>query len=167
MSVIAARKYNDGIVMAADSITLFGQTKDTENLRIKLKKFTPNFMVGAAGTSRETGMFYNYLDTHKLSAPTEAAVLNLMVEFIEFAKKFDQKFWTENEYLIAYKDALFYTCDLDVIEVKEYAAVGCGSDYALTALHLGKGPFDAVKAACELCAFTAIPIIVESIPIGG
>ncbi len=167
MSVIAARKYTDRIVMAADSINLFGQTKETKNLRVKLRKIGEDFMVGAAGTSRETGLFYNYLDTHKLAVPTEAAVLNLMVEFIDFARKFDERFWTENEYLIAYKTALFYVYDLDVIEVKEYAAIGAGEDYALTALRLGHGPFDAVKVACDLCAFTAGPIVVDSIKTGG
>ena len=43
MSVIATRKYTDRIVMAADSINLFGQTKETKNLRVKLKKIGEDF----------------------------------------------------------------------------------------------------------------------------
>lgn len=38
-----------------------------------------------------------------------------------------------------------------------------GEDYASGALYMGASPKEAVKAACELCAFVCEPIVCESI----
>jgi hypothetical protein len=44
-------------------------------------------------------------------------------------------------------------------EIKDFAAVGAGEDFANAALYLGHSPEEAVKVACELCCFVSEPII--------
>lgn len=44
--------------------------------------------------------------------------------------------------------------DFSVMPVDEFAAIGSGSPYASTAMHLGKSPKQAVEIAAELDLFT-------------
>jgi len=44
-------------------------------------------------------------------------------------------------------------------EIKDFAAIGAGEDFANAALYLGHSPEEAVKVACELCCFVSEPIV--------
>ena len=50
-----------------------------------------------------------------------------------------------------------------VFPIDDFYTIGAGEDYASGALFMGASPKEAVKAACELCAFVCEPIVCESI----
>ena len=68
-----------------------------------------------------------------------------------------------NPYIIAYKGKAFGIEKMLVFPIDDYYAIGAGEDFASGALYMGASPKEAVKAACELCAFVSEPIITESI----
>lgn len=66
---------------------------------------------------------------------------------------------TKNSYLVAFGGHLFQICGYLVREIKDYYAIGAGAPYALTALHLGHDPEEAVKVSCDMCCFVCEPIV--------
>ena len=45
-----------------------------------------------------------------------------------------------------------------ISEIKEFAAIGHGREFALAALHLGQSVHDAIKVACRLDLYCEEPI---------
>ena len=154
MSVIAGKVYGDKIVIAADSIICRGWMKQTGYAKLH----EVNGMIfGSAGLASEGSLFYQFLKTHRPATPTEKDVLELIVEFSEWKKKYTSS-EMENSYLLAVDGHLFYIVYMLVHEVQDYEAVGAGEEYAKAALYLGHTPMEAVKVACELCCFVSEPI---------
>ena len=160
MSVVCAKVYPNKIVMCADSIVTNGWSKDTKGDFTKLKKEN-GIVVGSAGTAQEASLFWHYITTHNPADATEKAVLDHVIEFTKWRKDYDGEAKIENSYLLAYKNKLFNIQGLLVYEVKDFAAIGCGEDYALAALHLGHDEHEAVKVACALSCFVAEPVVTE------
>jgi len=160
MSVVCAKVYPNKIVMSADSIVVHGWTKDTKGNFTKLKKEN-GIVVGSAGSAQEASLFWHYITTHNPADASEKAILDHMIEFTKWRKEYDGEAKAENDYLLAYKNKLFEIHGLFVCEVKDFAAIGCGEDFAMAAFHLGHDEHEAVKVACELSCFVAEPIVTE------
>lgn len=156
MSVIAAKVYNDKIVMAADSIITNGWSKRTNNFS-KIVEIN-GMIAGATGTAQEASLMWHYMQTHKPASPSEKDMLTFIVEFAQWKSSIAGSD-VANSYLFAYQGHLFEIESMLVCEVSDYAAIGAGEDYANTALHLGHAPHEAVKVACELCCFVCEPIV--------
>lgn len=156
MSVIAAKVYNDKIIMAADSILCSGWSKRNNNFA---KIIELNGMIaGSTGTAQEASLMWHYMQTHKPASASEKDILEFVVEFSQWKSSIDGN-KVENSYLFAYKGHLFEINNMFVHEISDFAAVGAGEDYANAALYLGHSPREAVKVACELCCFVCEPII--------
>lgn len=160
MTVIAARKTNDTITFASDSILVAGYLKATEKEVIYNKLFQQNGMViGSTGTGYEGTMMELFSRNHRPVDGSRLSVIDFFVEFREWINKRDAGHSPENDYLIAYDKKLFRTYGgLDIYEVPEFEAVGAGEDFAKAALHLGHTPWEAVEVACKLSIYCSEPI---------
>ncbi|MEM1241569.1 MAG: hypothetical protein AAGI45_17165 [Cyanobacteria bacterium P01_H01_bin.26] len=160
MTVIAARKTQDAIIFASDSILVAGYLKATEKEVIYNKLFQQNGMViGTTGTGYEGTMMELFSRNHQPIDSSRLAVIDFFVEFRDWIQKRDADYTLENDYLLAYDTKLFRTYGgLDIYEVPEFESIGAGEDFAKAALHLGHTPREAVEVACKLSIFCSEPI---------
>ena len=159
MSVVAVKKTDKKIKIAADSISVRGWTRTEKTIK-KAKLFEVNGIIaGGVGLASENLLLENFCLTHKPHQATEREVLNFFIEFNNYLKDLGMSGYS-NGFIFCYKGKAFLIeQNLYVNEVNEYAAIGAGEDFALAALYLGHSAKEAVKVACELSAFVAEPII--------
>lgn len=162
MSVVVAKITKDNIYVASDSIVVNGwtQTHKTGNHITKLEEYN-GIILGGCGLAEETSLFFYYIKTHNIEKPTEKDILNFIIEFTKWKKDLIGDSSLQNKYIIAYKGKCFGIEHMLVYEITDYAAIGAGMDYALGALHEGVSAEQAVKAACDLCAYVCEPIVVK------
>ena len=163
MTVIAARKVNDSIQFAADSIICTGHMKlgPEATHAGQGKMFEVNGMiVGGTGVSSENQLLYLFCRNHKPVTATFNAVIDFFVEFQESVQKKDSAFKLQNQYLFAFDGCLFRTYGeaLEVFEVPAYGAVGAGEHFALAALELGHPAEAAVELAIKLSPWCSGPV---------
>ena len=157
MSVVAAKVYADRVTMAADSIMIKGWSKTNNNF-VKINEIN-DMIVGGCGLSQEISLMWHYMTTHKPASATERNILDFIVEFSKWKRDLTGDGTVQDTYLIIFEGHLFEINDMFVFEIKDYAAVGAGEDFANAALHLGHTPKEAVKVACDLCCYVCEPII--------
>lgn len=157
MSVVAAKVYADRVTMAADSIMTKGWSKTNNNF-VKINEIN-DMIVGGCGLSQEISLMWHYMTTHKPASATERNILDFIVEFSKWKRDLTGDGTVQDTYLIIFEGHLFEINDMFVFEIKDYAAVGAGEDFANAALHLGHTPKEAVKVACDLCCYVCEPII--------
>lgn len=157
MSVVAAKVYADRVTMAADSIMTKGWSKTNNNF-VKINEIN-DMIVGGCGLSQEISLMWHYMTTHKPASATERNILDFIVEFSKWKRDLTGDGAVQDTYLIIFEGHLFEINDMFVFEIKDYAAVGAGEDFANAALHLGHTPKEAVKVACDLCCYVCEPII--------
>lgn len=159
MSVVAVKKTDKKIKIAADSISVCGWTRMEKTIK-KAKLFKVNGIIaGGVGLASENLLLENFCLTHQPHEATEREVLNFFIEFNNYLKDLGLSKYT-NAFILCFKGKAFLIYeDMYVNEINEYAAIGAGEDFALAALYLGHSAKEAVKAACELSAFVAEPII--------
>lgn len=156
MSVVAARVYDNQIVIAADSILIKGESKRNANFS---KLFEYNGMIiGGSGSAEELSLMRHYAQAHKPTAATEKAVLEFFIEFARWKNEMNLEMEIQSEYLLAYEGHLFEIESLFVHEVLDYVAIGAGEEFATAALYLKHTPKEAVKVACDLSCFVCEPI---------
>ena len=73
MSVIAAKVYNDKVVMAADSIIVTGWSKRNNNFS-KIVEIN-NMIMGSTGYCQECSIMWHYMQTHKPASSLEKDIL--------------------------------------------------------------------------------------------
>lgn len=156
MSVVAAKIYKEKIVMAADSILVYGDTKINKNFS-KIVKIN-DMIMGAVGSAQEASLMWHYMETHTPKSTQLRDILNYFVEFTKWREDIDKKTELENDYLFAYKGHLYNISCLFVNEIHDFSAIGAGMDYALAALYLDHTPKQAVKVACDLSCWVSEPI---------
>lgn len=165
MSVVVCKVNKDKIEMASDSIVVAGWTKlnNAQNKIVKMMKYN-DMIIGGCGNADEMSLFFHYMKTHTIENMDEKSVLDFAIEFRRWKNDLTGDNNIANPYIIAYKGKAFAIEGMLVFPIDDYYAIGAGQDYALGALHMGATPKEAVKAACELCAFVCEPIVCESIP---
>jgi ATP-dependent protease HslVU (ClpYQ) peptidase subunit len=162
MSVVAARKYPDKLVFAADSIRVSGfflreTSRVTGNEQSKLFEVN-DLIIGSVGLIMELSFMQIFARNHKPAAPTVEAVLDFIIEFYNWAKSKDDSFGKKNDYLIGIEREIFRVCDSYLVEkINEFSAIGAGEYFALTAMYLDKSPQEAVEISNELCVYCAGP----------
>lgn len=158
MSVIAGKVYNDKIIIAADSILVKGWSKRTGNFS-KLAEIN-DMIIGGTGTAEEMSLFFRFAQTHKPESATEKDILAFATEFASWKQtNYNSNSFLRNTYLIAYDGHLFEIENMFIYEIKDFAAIGAGEDYANAALYLGHSPEEAVEVACKLCCFVSEPVV--------
>lgn len=159
MSVVAVRVNKDKIEFAADSISVRGDTKRDNSVKL----FEINQMIiGEVGYARETSLLSIFAKTHSPLDNTEKAIVDFFFEFGKWKQGLNLGFNSDNIYIFGYKGKAFYVNDLHVREINDYDAIGAGMDYALAALYHKHSAKEAVKAACELSCYVSEPIITLS-----
>lgn len=159
MTVIAAKKFDDCIRFAADSMISSDNTKHTQHEVNKIFH-TFGMTVGGAGNLSEINLLKIYAKNRKPKEADEISVIEFFLEFESWAKKKRDNFIIENEYIIALENKLFNICDgYEVYEVKSFHSIGVGADFAIAILHTGGTPLEAVRVACDLCVLCGIPIL--------
>ena len=165
MSVVACKIYKDKIEMASDSIAVKGwatKINKAENKIVKMMKYN-NMIIGGCGDCDEISLLFHYMKTHTIEKMDEKSVLDFIIEFRRWKSNLCGNNGFNNPYIIAYKGKAFGIEKMLVFPIDDYYAIGAGEDFASGALYMGASPKEAVKAACELCAFVSEPIITESI----
>ena len=159
MSVVAVKKTDKKIKIAADSISVCGWTRMEKTIK-KAKLFKVNGIIaGGVGLASENLLLENFCLTHKPHQATEREVLNFFIEFNNYLKDLGLSGYS-NHFILCYQGKAFLIeQNLYVNEVNEYAAIGAGEDFALAALYLGHSAKEAVETACELCAMVCEPIV--------
>lgn len=164
MSVIVAKVEKNKIEVSSDSIVVKGWTKTNGygNKITKLEEYN-GLIIGGCGTAEENSLFFYYIKTHMPEKACEKSILDFIIEFKRWKKDFTNDSNLSNDYILAYRGKCFGIENMLVYEITDYAAIGAGMDYALGALHQGASASEAVKTACDLCAFVSEPIITKII----
>ena len=162
MSVVAVKVYDKEIIMSADSIIVKSDDKTPMG---RGKIFEVNGMlIGTSGYASEGIHMALFAENHTPLSMDDRELTKYMHEFMEWkSKEFGVEKKIDNDYLIAYKDKVFYYGAGYAGEITNYFAIGAGEKYANAALYLGHSPSEAVKVACALNCFVAEPIITKSI----
>ena len=105
-------------------------------------------IIGGSGYVSEIESLFVYAESHQPFDNSIRAIREFFYEFSTWKQSKGQKFDIDNDFIIAYKG-----------EIKEYAAIGAGYQYALAALYLGHSAKEAVKVSCDLDCFVAEPIV--------
>jgi len=162
MSVVTVKVTDEFIDVAADSILVYEDTKRTDSNFNKLIQIG-EIIIGSTGSAQEASLFMKFCEEHETPKATEKGVLDFLCDFKTWQSKYLEPSNIENEYIIVIKDKAFVTTGLFVEEVKNYAAIGAGQDFALAALYLDHSAKEAVKVACDLSCYVSEPIIEFSI----
>lgn len=159
MSVIAAKVYENSIMIAADSIIMKDDLKKTNFL--KLRHYVYNEIVcGGCGSAEELSLFFEYMSKlqKQINVNTQT-ILDLLYDFSKYKEHYVGNSEIENCYLIIMNGQLFEIDGFFVQKIEDYTAIGEGEPYALTALYLGQTPIEAVKTTCELCCHVSLPVV--------
>ena len=160
MSVVCAKVYKDRVEIAADSIIVRGYSKNTKGDFSKMTKIN-DMIIGSTGDCDEASLLWHFAKTHKPETATERDILSFFAEFSKWKKEDYGNSAISNNYLFVYGGKLFFVEGFFVNEIKSYAAIGAGEDFANAAMYLGHSPKEAVKVSCDLSCFVAEPIIEE------
>ena len=186
MSVIVAVKKSGKIVIAADTLYSFGNTKVTPAYiakRSKIHQFGSSY-IGLTGASATDNVFQNLIEKHKdiLSFDNEEMIFKTLLEIHPILK--DEYFlntYDDNEPtyepsklegLIANPNGIFGIYGRrEVYKFEKFWAIGSGEDYALGSLFSTYDVFDkpeqiaelAVRASCEFDDGCGLPLELYSI----
>ena len=167
MSVVVCKVNEDNIEVAADSICVSGWSKlpISGNRHIKLAKYN-GMIVGGVDLGGRRIIKKHYMKTHTIDEVTEKGVLDFILEFRDWKSTYTRTSTFEADYIIAYKGKAFAISGMLITPIDKWYAIGAGRDYASGALYTGASATEAVKAACDLCAMVAEPIVLKTIPRG-
>jgi ATP-dependent protease HslVU (ClpYQ) peptidase subunit len=151
MSIIVAVRKHDQIVMAADTLTCFGDAQriPASNATTPKLQRLGDALVGASGW----GVYDRILDAHLAERPvpdlgSERAIFAFFLDlwralhdrfnFVnDQAQSKDSPFGDlDSSFLVASRAGMFkVSSDLDVSRFERYYAIGSGAEYALGAMH--------------------------------
>ena len=148
MSVVAVKIEKNKITIGADSILVSGYTQEKDKLA---KLFQNEWMVvGDVGDAQEGALFQIFSKTRKPRESSVEAITEYMFDFFQWNKEKTENTELSNSYIIIFENKAFLVEGFYVKEVRDYAAIGAGMDFALAALYLGSSVHDAIKTACHL-----------------
>jgi len=158
VSIVCVKVSKKVIEMASDSILVSGWTQSKSSNSFAKLTSVNGMVIGTAGGVEEGSLFQVFAATTKPEAATESAVLIFMSSFAEWKHKKINKTGVENSYLLAFDGKAFEIEGFFVQEITTFSAIGAGSDFALTALHLGHDVKKAVAVACEMSVYCEQPV---------
>jgi len=160
MSIVACRILNDGFEMSADSQVTWGDTQFGTNTQKWAKMFeVKDIVIGGTGTAQDNALMQLFLETHGIATADERGILEFLGEFVDWKKEKTDDSKINNTYLVGYKGKVFLIEQWLISEVKKYAAIGSGADYARAVLYFGAPTEKAVEAAIELNVYCERPIV--------
>ena len=160
MSVIAVRKHEGKITIACDSQSSWGnsyKTNTSDNSDKELKNYgkiskVNGMTIGCAGQCSHIALFEIFTKTHKPKSANRDEVLEWIIEFKEWVHKKAQINWQDVSLacilIIENKIFTIYSW-LEVVEVKDFDAIGSGMWLAIGAMDMGANPIKAVEVASK------------------
>lgn len=149
MSIVVAKVFDNRIEFAADSQISGHYLIFPDQGYQKLRRIN-DIVLGFSGNVEECNYMTYYMKTHLPEGNDELDVIRYLVEFAKFKKELCGDATLRSQYLIAYGGKLFEADGLSVIEIKDFAAIGCGRDFGYVALYLGHSVREAVEVAIKL-----------------
>lgn len=163
MSVVAVKKTEKKIKIAADSIIIYGASQVEKTMKHSKLIEINGMTIGSVGYCYESALLENYCTTHQPNRATEREVINFFIGFNKYLEELGISKFT-NDYLFIYNKTIFYVgAPMLVREVEDFCAIGAGQVEANTALYLGHSPAKAVEVACTLNCFVCSPVIEKEI----
>jgi ATP-dependent protease HslVU (ClpYQ) peptidase subunit len=154
MTVIVGIVAQDRVVMAADSIAVGNDGRRYEGIR-KIRRFPVgregDALIGVAGLHALGMLIERKLHLPVGPDPTDDAdcdawaygIAEAILDLASEAKLLDDEGGLDGSALLAYAGRLWHVGHLFADRMPDFAAVGCGSQYALGALHaLDRAPDD-------------------------
>lgn len=165
MSVVAVKKYEDRIVIAADSQVTYGNTNRKFG-SLKMRRINSDLVIGSVGPADTCGLLWIYFETHSLEPVScERTIMNFILDFAKWCEKSIGGRALDNDFIIVYKDKIFEVMGYSILEITDYSAIGSGYQMALAALYLGHSPTESVRVACDLTNYVGGPIEEETVEI--
>ena len=183
MSVVVALKEGNKIYLGADSQVTKGGTRTTlhnpNNYKVWKVDGVKNCLMGHVGNLRDanivrlmSGLISDY-DEYRDSVDYRFVVKNIVPEIVEALKDAhylksnnDYVDYLDSSFIFAYHNKLYYiNCDLSVIEIDDYIAIGSGADQALGSLLSTEGQnpqeriIKAIKSSAANDIYVDYPII--------
>ncbi len=168
MSVIAVKVTKAAIVMGADSA--FSQGLTTIPVADAKMFIHGPYTVGVVGT----GSFLSVLklffeDDEHSSIETENDMMRFLIRLRNFTKRInyvnDDSMTEDDEddedgfsFLLSTGSKVFFCENFMSLEINDYYAIGCGSDFAVAALELGHTVEEAVRVACHFSTYCSEPV---------
>lgn len=173
MTIVAAVRFDDKIMIGCDSLVTSGDLRDKPANFCKLFEFGPNIIIGFAGIN----CMYHILKKKqksktKLKVPKTADdAYNLCKPlFKEYKKTIDEALADDKdvaELLIITNKSIFSCTEHSAEEHFKFKTIGSGSDYALGALHVSypspKCLLDSLKATCYYSASCGGDLVIKEI----
>ncbi len=185
MSIIVVVKKAGKVVIAADTLYLYGNTKVSQSYlrqRSKIHQFKNSF-VGIVGASAHDNVFAHLIEKHsaKISFANVREIYDSYLKihtilkekyFINISEGSDDETYESSQIdaLVANPNGIFGMYSWrEVYEFEKFWALGSGRDYALGALFSVYDIFDepeqvaefAVKAACEFDDGCGLPLTIR------
>lgn len=156
MSVVAVKKTPKEIQIAADSIVLYDDQYQRKN---GVKLWSANEMtIGSTGSLEEITAFKVFTSLWKPQSPTIENIFCFMSEFAKWREEKTGKAEISNDFIIVFGGTVFEISGFDIQEIKDYAAIGAGDVFAITALYLGKTPKEACETSIHLSPYCESPV---------
>jgi ATP-dependent protease HslVU (ClpYQ) peptidase subunit len=151
MSVVAIRKYEDGVIeIASDSVSISDNLKQPSK---KIFRLAPNFVVGSVGYTHVKLLFQRFFEEKKkVPNATVSSLVDYMTEFRIWYKNkgYPVERLEDTTFMFVIYDKMFSATDTSVSEIEEYWAIGSGGEVALGALSYGATAKTAVTIAIDL-----------------
>jgi ATP-dependent protease HslVU (ClpYQ) peptidase subunit len=167
MSVVVAKFADDGFVyIGADTQC---SRESTVLTHTKLFVDASGTIFGYIGTVEEGQLLKIFNQETVIASVTEKGIVDYLFLFCEWVEKYRGQ-WSPplNEYIIAKGGKVFVVSDgFGVEEVREDAAIGSGTPFALGALHMGATVTEAIEAAARFDMYCSLPIDIESMKVNG
>lgn len=147
MTVAVVKKYEDKIIIAADSQMSIGGNKELDVAKITtVGKFT----FASAGRVDVHRLLQLFAKTHSPKEATPDAMLEFLSEYDSWLRnKTKNEVKWENQNIFVFEGKVFRCWSFDIEEIKDYTAVGCGMFLALGVLSMNGTPRQAVETAIK------------------
>lgn len=169
MSVIAAKKYKDKIVIGSDQQISFWRDKEKkdEKVPIKLHKISDNIIFGSAWSCAESNCMKMFLEHYEPKLVTDLkSVFEMIKQFKEWWKYYWWNERCENEYILITNSKIYQIIWWDYIEeVDEFTAIWSWWMKAMACLHTWADIETTLKAVCAYDLFCSEPIILYTVKI--
>ena len=148
MTVIAVKKEGDKVIFGCDELTVSNKKGSVHDLNAtKIGRISNDFAIGGAGLFSEIVLLQQYALMHLPRDNNLISIIEYMNEFYAYKQKLGYNYAPDAYYIIYYKGKIYESIKHSINEIANFTAIGSGSDYAYTALHLGKSVNEAVQVA--------------------
>lgn len=144
MSIVVAIKYNNGVVIGADTQVTFSNTKHNSFKKIYKSKYS-NTAWGGVGKARDIDLISCNVDDlldypdilEKVKLDKKYVVNQIVIKIFDILMKYNRAYRIDNivdidsRFIITDSDKIFEICtDGAVVEYDKFCAIGCGSQLA-------------------------------------